>query len=113
MTLNTRDFGQLVASKRGARGVRVVAAEVGTSHSTLSRVENGHMPDLQTFAKLCRWLERDPREFLGLDADRPEAPRAVVHFRKKKTVAAETAMALGELMLAAQHAVQARSSIDV
>lgn len=113
MTLNTKEFGQLVAAKRGSRGVRVVAAEVGTSHSTLSRVENGHMPDLETFAKLCRWLERDPREFLGLDADRPEVPQAVVHFRKKKTVAAETATALGELILAAQRAVQARNSIDV
>ena len=36
-----------------------------------------------------------------------------MHFRKKKTVAAETAVALGELILAAQRAVQARNSIDV
>jgi hypothetical protein len=71
------------------------------------------MPDLETFAKLCRWLERDPREFLGMDAGAEEAPRAVVHFRKKKTVAAETAVALGELILAAQRAVQARNSIDI
>lgn len=113
MALNIEDFGRLIAAKRGSRGVRAVAAEVGTSHATLSRVENGHMPDLETFAKLCRWLNRDPREFLGMDADAGAAPQAVVHFRKKKTVPAETAIALGELILAAQRAVQARNSIDL
>jgi hypothetical protein len=65
------------------------------------------MPDLETFAKICQWLDRDPREFLGMEV-RQEAPRAVVHFRKKKTVTAETAQALGELILAAQRAIWAR-----
>jgi hypothetical protein len=66
------------------------------------------MPDLQTFANLCTWLDRDPREFLGMDASDPsEKPRAVVHFKKKKTVKIETAKSLGELILAAQRALAA------
>ncbi len=111
MPLPIEELGRLIAIKRGGRGVRSAAAEVGTSAATLSRVENGHMPDLETFAKICGWLDRDPREFLGLDRAEAESPQAVVHFRKKKTVAQETAVALGELILAAQKAVRARNAL--
>jgi transcriptional regulator with XRE-family HTH domain len=109
MSLSIEDFGRLLAAKRGGRGVRAAALEAGVTHSTFSRVENGHMPDLKTFAKLCKWLNRDPREFLGIDVAgaTPSRPRAVVHFKKKKTVQVETAKALGELILAAQRAVLA------
>ena len=113
MGLDIAGFGRLLAAKRGKRGVREVAAEVGVSSATYSRVENGHMPDLETFAKLCRWLGRDPSEFLGLEAHKSDqAPtKAVVHFKKKKTVKPETAKALGELILAAQRAIRARDEL--
>jgi transcriptional regulator with XRE-family HTH domain len=109
MSLLIEDFGRLLAAKRGGRGVRAAALEAGVTHSTFSRVENGHMPDLKTFAKLCKWLKRDPREFLGIEIAEavPRQARAVVHFKKKKTVQIETAKALGELILAAQRAVRA------
>jgi transcriptional regulator with XRE-family HTH domain len=107
MSLSIEDFGRLLADKRGGRGVRAAALEAGVTHSTFSRVENGHMPDLQTFAKLCKWLKRDPREFLGMEIAEAVPSRAVVHFKKKKTVQMETAKALGELILAAQRAVLA------
>ena len=111
MPLPIEEFGRLIAVKRGARGVRAAAADVGTSPATLSRVENGHMPDLETFAKICRWLEKDPREFLGLEHGGDTSRQTVVHFRKKKTIAPETAVALGELILAAQRAIHARSQL--
>lgn len=72
--LSIEKLGRLIAAKRGARGVRAAAMDVGVSPATLSRVENGHMPDLETFAKICRWLGRDPREFLGLDAEQNSTP---------------------------------------
>lgn len=113
MTLPIAELGRLISTKRGSRGVRAAAAEADVSSATLSRVENGHMPDLVTFAKICRWLEVDPREFLGVSADQGPAStlRTVVHFRKKKTVTEETALALGELILAAQRALQARQDL--
>lgn len=111
MPLPIEELGRLIIVKRGSRGIRAAAADVGTSSATLSRVENGHMPDLETFAKICRWLDRDPREFLGLEGDSNPKPQAVVHFRKKKTVAPETARALGELILAAQRAVHAQRQL--
>ncbi len=112
MGLKMEDFGRLLAAKRGSRGVRSVALEAGVSSATFSRVENGHTPDLQTFATLCKWLARDPREFLGMKTEKRavERPKAVVHF-KKKAVKKETATALGELILAAQRGVQAAEDL--
>lgn len=102
MALPIEDLGRLIAAKRGGRGVRAAAIDVGTSPATLSRVENGGMPDLETFAKICRWLERDPREFLGLEI----APNAA-----QQAPAPETAEALGRLILAAQRALHARNRL--
>jgi transcriptional regulator with XRE-family HTH domain len=111
MALPIEKLGRLIAAKRGGRGVRATAIDVGISPATLSRVETGHMPDLATFAKICRWLERDPREFLGLEVEQNSPPQAVVHFRKKRTITRETAEALGELILAAQRAIHARNQL--
>ncbi|MBW8077002.1 MAG: transcriptional regulator [Gallionella sp.] len=112
MRLNINDLGRLLAAKRGSRGVRAAALEAQVSSATFSRVENGHMPDLATFLKLCKWLQRDPAEFLGTNSSNKDTETAaVVHFKKKKTVTMETAKALGELILAAQRAIQARDEL--
>lgn len=113
MSLSIGELGRLLAAKRGRRGVRDAAAEAGVSPATFSRVENGHIPDLKTFASLCKWLGRDPREFLGMEVTEARAsrPKTVVHFKKKKTVQMETAKALGELILAAQRAVLAAEDL--
>lgn len=109
MTLPIDDLGRLIAKKRGNQGIRAAAAEAGVSSATLSRVENGNVPDLATFAKICLWLDVDPAAFLGLpSSDRQQAQLAVVHFRKKKTVSKDTATSLAELILSAQRAKNAR-----
>jgi transcriptional regulator with XRE-family HTH domain len=114
MTLPIEELGRLIARKRGARGIRAAAAEAEVSPATLSRVENGNLPDLATFAKICRWLNVDPARFLGVQHDMPSAmpERAVAHFRKKATVSKETAQSLGALILAAQRARQARADLE-
>lgn len=101
-------LGQLIADKRGRDGVRATAAKIGISPATLSRVENGHLPDLENFQKICRWLKVDPALVLGFNADAGSRPRAAVHFRKKQTMKRETATALANLILAAQRALMAR-----
>lgn len=108
MPLPIEELGRLVARKRGSRGIRAAAADANVSPATLSRVENGHMPDLATFAKICRWLDCNPAEFLGITPPKEGRPPKVVHFRKKKTVVPETAQSLAELILAAQRAKEAR-----
>ena len=104
-------LGQLVADKRGRHGVRATAAKIGISPATLSRVENGHLPDLENFQKICRWLKVDPSAVLGFDADSGSRPIASVHFRKQQTMELETASALADMILAAQRALIARDEL--
>lgn len=113
MKISIDQLGQLMLAKRGSRGVRAAAAEVDISAATFSRVENGHMPDLETFAKICKWLERDPGEFLGFDrpTDTTVSSGAQVHLRKKPTVSKETAESLGALILKVQEAARAHNRL--
>lgn len=105
-------FGQLIAERRGSMGVRTAAKEIGVSAATLSRVENGHLPDLQNFRLICQWLDIDPNQILGF-ASSPDARddeiRASVHFRKENTTSPETAAALAKLILHVQRALAAQS----
>ena len=55
-----------IKEKRGDRGLREVANEIGISHATISRIENGKSPDIETFKKICEWLNVDPGEMLGV-----------------------------------------------
>lgn len=99
-------LGRLVAEKRGEGGLRATAAEIGIAPATLSRVEQGQLPDLANFTKICKWLGEDPSSILGLDQE--EKPVAAVHFRKTSTMKQETAKALAHMILAAQRAMRAR-----
>lgn len=52
-------------TKRGKRGLREVAEEIGdVSASTLSRIEQGNVPDVATFMRICRWLGVESGEFM-------------------------------------------------
>lgn len=104
-------LGELVAEKRGPLGLRATAAEIGISPATLSRVEQGHLPDLGNFTRICRWLDVDPSAILGLDDVGRDRPVAAVHFRKAQTMKLETAKALADMILAAQRAMAARQEI--
>ena len=104
-------LGLLVADKRGRHGIRATAAKIGISPATLSRVENGHLPDLENFQKICRWLKVDPSVVLGFDAESASRPIAAVHFRKKQTMELETASALADMILAAQRVLIARDEL--
>ena len=88
--------------KRGSRGIRVIAEQIGISPATLSRVERGNLPDLETFKKICAWLKVDPGVVLGFRASSDVQPVVRVHFKKEVTVKQATAKALSELILAAQ-----------
>lgn len=34
-----------------------VCGEIGISKATLSRIERGSLPDIETFIKICNWLQ--------------------------------------------------------
>jgi transcriptional regulator with XRE-family HTH domain len=100
-------------SKRGDRGIREVAKEIGISPATLSRIERGHLPDIETFRKVCKWLNIDPSKILGVKPHINENPKISVHFRKDITLKPDTAEALAELILAAQRAMLASEEFIV
>lgn len=107
-----KSLGRLVAQKRGKVGIRATAREIGLSPATLSRVENGQLPDLANFTKLCAWLEIDPATVLGFDPAHRDRPTAAVHFRSRRTMKVETAAALQDLILAAQSMLVEESESD-
>ena len=101
-----QNLGSIVRERRGGSGLREAAREIGTSPATLSRIETGKLPDLTTFGKLCRWLDIDPSELLGVQ--RPhEAPGsqprvAVGHLRANREISPNTARALANVIIHAQ-----------
>jgi transcriptional regulator with XRE-family HTH domain len=98
------NLGRMVLEKRGSRGVREVAKEIGISHATLSRVERGFHPDLENYQKITRWL--GVADELRLKDTGKTVPQ--VHFRRTKTVNPQTAQSLANLILAAQARWSAR-----
>jgi transcriptional regulator with XRE-family HTH domain len=103
--LTIHSLGKLALERRADRGIREVAAEVGVSPATLSRVERGRMPDLETFGKICKWLRVDPASVLGIVPAKSQSPSLSVHFRKDQAISPETAKALAQMILAAQRAL--------
>ena len=100
-----QNLGTIVREKRGSRGLRTMASEIGTSAPTLSRIESGKMPDLQTFGKLCRWLELDPAALLDV-TPQPGGTEsehiAVAHLKAQREIDPNTAGALANAILRAQ-----------
>ena len=108
-------LGKLVMERRGNEGVREFAKKLGVSPATLSRVENGKLPDLETFSKICDKLDLDPAAILQVGKKStahsktvPAPPMAVnVHFKADPHQDPEAAQDLAKLILAAQkHAAE-------
>lgn len=82
------------------------------SPATLSRVERGHLPDLETFGKICKWLDIDPGAVLGITRGDRSTPRVAVHFRKDAALSPATAQALAQMVLSAHRAWLASDEAD-
>jgi hypothetical protein len=64
-------------------------------------------PDLDTFGKVCRWLDEDPALYLGMrpSSQASNVPTARVHFKKGVAIKPDSAKALSEMILLAQKAL--------
>ena len=58
MAVQIKDIGKELRARR-TKGLRAVAKEIGVSPTTLSRIENGKLPDLSTYFKICNWMKVD------------------------------------------------------
>lgn len=99
-SINIEALSAMLKSKRGIRGLREVSKEISeeiglVSVSTLSRVENGNIPDIDTYLKICKWLEV-PMDFFSTASDKEGSAKqkVVANLRADKTLPTEIAEAL-------------------
>lgn len=120
-TRKLSSLGALVRKKRGERKLRETAQEIGIGPATLMRVENGRIPDIETFGKLCKWLDIDPGSFLGFHRESPvrgadalsHPPISLsAHFRADRTPEPATVNALAKMILMAVHSQQVSEILE-
>ena len=102
--LSLSNLGAMVKKRRGASKLREAAAEIRISAPTLLRVESGRLPDLDTFGKICGWLQVDPGDFLGrprqqATAAAPTETTISAHCKAEKLPEPETRNALARMLL--------------
>jgi transcriptional regulator with XRE-family HTH domain len=119
-------LGSVVRTRRGQRKLREAAREIGIGTATLMRVEGGRIPDVETFGKICRWLQIDPGRFLGFEPKPDASPGSTsavpgvlsisAHLRADQTPKADTVHALAQMLLLAaqkqQHSPDVPSNDD-
>ncbi|MGD9628543.1 MAG: helix-turn-helix domain-containing protein [Pyrinomonadaceae bacterium] len=108
-TISLSNLGTMVRNKRGDAKLRETAQDIEISAATLMRVESGRIPDVETFGKLCTWLNVDPAQFLGFKKDAAQKSRNEnvmtigAHFRADKTPKPATVNALAKMILIAMN----------
>lgn len=88
-TLNTELLAGMLKNKRANKGLRAVADEIGgVSFATLSRIEQGKVPDVDTFIRICKWLEVPTDTFIkdSTAATVSTKDHVVAHLRADKTL---------------------------
>ncbi len=93
-TLNTELLAGMLKNKRADKGLRTIADEIGgVSAATLSRIEQGKVPDVDTFIKICSWLDTSSDTFIISDSNMKPATtkeQVVAHLRADRELSKET-----------------------
>lgn len=77
-TLNSGLLSHMVKTKRGDKSLKEAVEEIGDiTPSTLLRIEQEKDPDVQTFLKICSWLEVSPSVFIL--KNKPHAASEISH----------------------------------
>ena len=108
-------LGALLRERRGGRGIRDVAKEIGVSPATLTRIEAGRLPDLLTFRKICAWLKINPADILGIPTQQSSnnigeeaSSEAAVHLRADQALPPAAASDLAQLIVFAHRELARR-----
>ncbi len=107
-------LAKLVKAKRGNRGLREIAVEIGEiSPSTLSRIEGERINDMasSTFLQVCDWLEISPSELImeTQDSEPPDIdiPDSIdLQLRAAKDLNPMTAKILSDVFKATYQAIK-------
>ena len=101
-TLRVEDLAKLLRDRRATKGLglRAAAEEAGVSFNTLARVERGHVPDIETFSRIARWVGHAPADFLqqgSVTAD--STPDVIeVHLRGDPGLSSDSAKVIADMV---------------
>jgi len=97
-TLNHELLAGMVKRRRAGRGLRAISEEIGgVSPATLSRIEQGKVPDVDTFVKICQWLGVPTDTFIvNNPTSEPVSnyERIVAHLRAERELDPQTVSSL-------------------
>jgi transcriptional regulator with XRE-family HTH domain len=100
--ITLKNIGAALRRVRGDAGLRETAREIEISPATLSRVEGGKLPDIETFQKICKWMEIDAGKVLGTkNDDSVAAGTPMVHLKADKNLSGKAVKALSAMIIAA------------
>ncbi|AEA44966.1 helix-turn-helix domain-containing protein [Fluviicola taffensis] len=105
-SIDTLKFSEMIKSKRGNTGLRQLSSEIMVSPSTLSRIEQGSLPDIETYLKICNWLEVSPEFFTVHSENRDEKNVVIAHLRADTSLPSATAEALIQMINIAYASVE-------
>jgi transcriptional regulator with XRE-family HTH domain len=93
-TLNTELLARMLKNKRVDKGLRAVANEIGgVSAATLSRIEQGKIPDVDTFIRICKWLNVTTDTFIIGSPEKKSISTkdlVVAHLRAERELSKDT-----------------------
>ena len=93
-TLNNELLAGMLKSKRADKGLRAIAEEIGDiSAATLSRIEQGKIPDVDTFIRICDWLNVPTDTFIVNGAKKNTVStkeQVVAHLRAERELSKDT-----------------------
>jgi transcriptional regulator with XRE-family HTH domain len=94
-TLNTELLSGMLKSKRADKGLRAISEEIGgVSAATLSRIEQGKIPDVDTFIRICKWLDVSTDTFIIKESPKAVSistkDQVIAHLRSERTLKKET-----------------------
>lgn len=92
--INSEKLSSMIKSKRGKLGLRAAAKEIGISAPTLSRIEQGNLPDIETYVKICDWLKVNTSYFTQVSSDESTQSMVTASLRADKTLPQDTVEAL-------------------
>lgn len=89
-------------AKRANISLRDAAKEIGdVSASSLSRIENGKIPDMEVFLRICDWMDVTPDTYIRTDNQHkePDTPEVIeAHLKADKYLDNDTAEAIAEMV---------------
>lgn len=98
MSDRRHELGDALRAQRRARrlSLRDLADEIGVSFNTLSRVERGHIPDLQNYRRIATWLDIPAESLLNPTSSTPEV--IARHLRADETLTGDAAEQIASLV---------------